>query len=207
MISDVDEAALDQLVGRTTGFRPWRKLLHAVNGLAIAAALSFWPLAEWQAVVVLGVVCGIQAVLDLVRLRVGAANRLFFRAFAPLVSPREAVGIASSTWYTLGVFVAVALFPLDEAVSAVLVLALADPAACWVGSRWGGRPLMGGTRAGTLAFFIVAAVVLGFRHETSTALTAASIVTLAERRAWPLDDNLAIPVVCAAVLVAIGAVP
>lgn len=206
MTADPYQPALDELVRRTTGFRPWRKLFHAVNGLAIAGVLTYGPLARWQAAPTLGAVLAVLLVLDIVRLRIRAANRLFFRVFGRLASPREAIGIASSTWYVLGIFLAVALFPMPEAISAILVLAVADPAASWTGSRLGGRPFLGGTLSGTLVFFVVASVVLVLRHEPVTALATASIVTFAERRAWPLDDNLAIPVVCAGLLTAFAAV-
>lgn len=206
MTVDPDRTELDELVHRTRGLQPWRRLFHAANGVATAVALTWLPLERWQAVAILGAILATLVVADVVRLRSTAANRLFFRAFSPLASPREARGIASSTWYTLGIFLAVALFPLPYAVSGILVLALADPAASYIGQRWGGRPFMGGTRVGTAVFFGVACAVLGLRHALPVALVAAVVVTIAERRSWPLDDNLLIPLACAGVLAAAGLV-
>lgn len=205
MNEDAGATFLDDLVRRTAGFRPWRKLVHVATGLAIASWLSFTPVGGRRAVAVLAAVAAVLVAADLARLRIPRVNRLFFRLFAPLASPREAAGIASSTWYVLGVLAAVALFPEPHAISGVLVLALADPAASWAGSR-GGRPFLGGTLVGTLAFLLVAAVVLALRHEPITALATAAAVTLVERRAWPLDDNLVVPAACAAVLTAIDLV-
>jgi dolichol kinase len=204
--ADPDRAELDELVQRTRGLQPWRRLFHAANGVATAVALTWLPLERWQAIVILGGILAILVVADVVRLRSLAANRLFFRAFALLASPREARGIASSTWYTLGIFLAVALFPLQYAVSGILVLALGDPAASYIGQRWGERPFMGGTLIGTAAFFGVACTVLGLRHTLPGALVAAAVATIAERRSWPLDDNLMIPLACAGVLAAAGLV-
>lgn len=136
---------------------------------------------------------------DVVRLRYPPANELFFRALRVLASPREASGLASSTWYAVSVAAAVALFPLHHAVSAILVLALADPAGSYVGQRWGRRPFLGGTVAGSATFCLVAGVVLGLRHPPAVAVVAVVAAALAERRSWPLDDNLTIPLVTGAV--------
>jgi dolichol kinase len=194
----------DELVGRTSGAQPWRKLFHATNGVAVAAALTHLPLSSSMVVLVLTVVLVVLGLVDLVRLRVPTANRLFFRAFARLASPREARGVASSTWYALGLLLAVTLFPSHHAVSGVLVLALADPVASYVGQRWGRKPFLGGTVEGTIAFFSVAVGVLALRNSVFVALAAAAVVAIAERRSWPLDDNLTIPVTCAGVLTALG---
>ena len=206
MTENPDRPELDELVQRTRGLQPWRRLFHAANGLGTAAALTWLPLERRHAIAILGAVVAFLAVADVVRLRVRSANRFFFRAFSLLASPREAEGIASSTWYALGIFLAVALFPLPYAVSGVLVLGLADPAASYIGQRWGGRPFMGGTLIGTAVFFAVACAVLGLRHALPVALVAAAVVTIAERRSWPLDDNLMIPLACAGVLAAAGLV-
>lgn len=99
---------------------------------------------------------------------------------------------------------AVALFSREHATSAVLVLGLADPAASYAGQRWGHKPFLGGTVLGSTTFFLVAGGVLGSRHTLPLALITAAVVTLAERRSWPLDDNLTIPVACAAALTGLG---
>lgn len=205
LVANARQSEFEALVERTAGPRPWRRLVHALNGLTIAAVLAFVPLTRDQAVTALTTILLALVVLDAVRLRSTSANRLFFRTFAPLLSPREAGHVASSTWYTLGVLLVVALFPRPFAVSATLVLALADPAASWIGRRWGVRRFLGGTVAGSAAFFLVALLVLGPRHGPVTAAVVAAAATLAERRAWPLDDNLAVPVVCATLLAVLEA--
>jgi dolichol kinase len=181
-------------------FQPWRKLFHAASGLVIAAGLTWLPLSDLQATLALGTIAAALIVFDVVRLRSRGLNALFFRAFSRLASPREATGLASSSWYAIGAMLAVAFFERNVAVSAVLVLALADPVASYVGVRWGRRPLLGGTVAGTIAFLVVASVLLILRHPAAVALPSALVTTLAERRAWPLDDNLAVPVACAIAL-------
>ncbi|MEX2465993.1 MAG: hypothetical protein WD995_03740, partial [Gemmatimonadota bacterium] len=120
--------------------------------------------------------------------------------FSRLASPREAVGVASSTWYMLGITLAAAIAPGPVGISAVLVMALADPAASYYGRRWGQRPFLGGSVEGSAIFLLVALAVLLPRHPVPAAVAVAVLATLLERRSWPLDDNLSVPVGCALVL-------
>ena len=193
-------ATLDELIAQTDGPQPWRNAFHAFNAVLIAFAIEFVAPSRGAAIVALAAMTLTVFIADAVRLTNASANKVFFRAFKKLASPREARRIASSTWYALGMLVAVAVFPLEAAVSGVLVLGLCDPAAAYVGRRFGTRPFLGGTLEGSLAFFAVAALTLGLRHSWPAALAAAAAAAIAERRSWPLDDNHTIPVVCAAVI-------
>lgn len=205
------DPALAPLVARTRGPQPWRRLFHAVNGVLVVAALLIldpsWPVA----VGVLAVVTVGCLALDAVRFAWPALNRLFFRLLRPLASPREAEGVASSTWYMLGVLASVAAFPRHVAVAAILVLALADPAASWIGRRWGKRPLGGGSWLGSATFVVVSGVVIlalawvpgtgtgGLLAALATALVVALVTALAEAFSGPLDDNLLVPLVAGGV--------
>ena len=137
MPPDHDTHALHRLVERTDGPQPWRKLFHAFTGVTIAAAPTWSPLSRWTAVTILATVLAVLLLVDVLRLRSARANRLFFRFFSSLASPREARGLASSTWYALGVLIVVAAFHRQDAVSAVLVLAVADSAASYLGRQIG----------------------------------------------------------------------
>lgn len=198
--TDLSTEPTDEAVQRATRFQPWRKLLHAFVGVSIAAALSFLRLEQAVFVAISGGALVTLLVVDVVRLSNGDVNRLFLRAFSALASSQEAARPASSTWYALGVLLVVALFPRPNAVSAVLVLGVADPLASYFGRRWGKTPFLGGTVLGTVTFFVVAVGILGVRHGLATGAVAALAATLVERRSGPLDDNLTIPVVCAGVL-------
>lgn len=190
---DLDPA----LVERTRGPQPWRRLFHAVNGGLVALLLVRFEPSTPVALGALGTLLVALLVLDFVRLRVPRVNEWFFRWFQSLASPREADGMASSTWYTLGLMVSIGLFPRAYAISGILVLAVGDPAASWIGRRYGRRPFLGATLEGSAAFAAAAAVVLAFRHPPAMVAVAAVAGALAERVAWPLDDNLAVPVATA----------
>jgi len=170
--------------------------------VTVVAVVSLLDLSEALTTGVLAAIAVALLAVDLLRLAHSRSNELFFRVFRVLASPREATGIASSTWYASGIAVSVAVFPRTDALSGILVLALADPLASLVGQRWGRRRFLEGTVAGTVAFLLAATAVLTFRHPLAVALPAALLASLAERRSWPLDDNVSIPVVTAAATVA-----
>ena len=199
-----DHGALGVLVARTRGPRPWRRLMHAANGLGIVACLVFLPFAPSVVVGTLTVVLAALVLVDVLRLQNSRLNELFFRLFTCLASPREAHGPASSTWYVLGVVLTLALFPVEASIPAVLVLALADPTAGCVGGRWGRKRLGRGTLEGSAAFFAVAAGLLLLATEPLAALVTAGVVTVVELLPWRVDDNLTIPLAAGASLWALG---
>lgn len=192
---DQAKETIDELVESTQGLRPWRKVFHAGTGLSVVFALMMLDLPRSHAMGILGAVAALLLVADGVRLAHNGANELFFRSFRSLVSPREAAGVASSTWYAFGMLATIALVPRPEALSAILVLGLADPLASVVGQKYGRHPFLGGSVEGTATFLVVAFVILGMRHDWPAALAAGLLAALAERRSWPLDDNFSVPVV------------
>ena len=204
MKTDQPSSSLHRLIERTRGPQPWRKIIHAANALVIVGAIQLFAPPRVTAVTALATVLGAQIVFDLVRLKSDRANEFFFSLFSRLASPREATGLASSTWFTTGVLLAVALFPRPEAVSGILVFGLADPAAGYVGRRWGRRSFLGGTVEGSLVFLTVAFAILVIRHPWPIAATTGILATLLERRSWPIDDNLAVPVLTSAALSALS---
>lgn len=187
--------SMDELVRRTEGLQPLRKLFHAFNGIVVAVGLTLLGLSKDQALMALGGIGVLLLLGDALRLFYKPANELFFRSFSSWVSPREANRPASSTWYVFGILLTLVLVPMPEAVSGVLVLGLADPIASVVGQKYGRRPFLGGTVEGTTAFVIVALTILLVRHPWQAAVPAAVLAAIAERRSWPLDDNFTVPLV------------
>jgi dolichol kinase len=161
---------------------------------------------RWPAVSALCLVLAAQVTVEWLRLRYQRVNRLFMAAFRRLVLRSEVATVASSTWYTAGVILALAVLPREAALSGILILALADPAASLVGQRWGRRPMLGGSLEGMASFAVVAAGVLLLPHEPLVALLAAPPAAIAERLAGRLDDNLVMPVASGAIVWLLGLV-
>ncbi len=198
---DVGDPKLAPLVARTEGLQPWRRVFHAANGLVIAGALALLEPSRELAAGLLALLAAGLFALDLVRLGHSGANRLFFTLLRPFASPREAAGIASSTWYIVGCLFAVALFPPEIAIASILVLAIADPLASYIGRRWGRIPFGTGTVEGTAVFALTAFALLALQVPPGPAAGAALSTALLERAPWPLDDNLVIPVTAGTALV------
>ncbi len=188
------DAELRELVDRTEGLQPWRRLFHAANGCLIVAALEL-DILTWDQMVLLlgGALLGALAV-DIARLRIHSVQRFFFRSFSALASPREARGIASSTWYVAGSVLALLLFPVKVAEASILVLALGDPAASYVGRRWGRIRFGDGSVRGTAVFLLVALAVLLAFFPAKFAVAGALVATVVERIPWGVDDNFTLPV-------------
>lgn len=203
--ASLPDPELTRLVDRTMGLQPWRRVFHALSGIAIVAGL-LWYVQEraWQ-LAILGGLALLLYLGDSLRLRVPALNRLFFTLFLPLASPREMSGPASSTWYALGIFLTVLLFPLEIAVVAILVLSLADPAASVVGRLWGRRPLGKGSWEGSVAFALVAAPILIHQGGMVGGLAATLLTAAAEVAPLRLDDNLVVPLAAGGSLLLAGA--
>ena len=191
---------LESLVERTRGLQPWRRLFHATNGLVITGVLLFSPLDASLVIRILGAILGVMLILDIVRLLVPGMNRLFFRTFIRLASPRERGRPASSTWYVLGALLTLLFFPVHIAAPAILVLALADPGASLLGRAFGTRRVGKGTVEGSSAFFAIASLSLLPFFPWPQALGAALLVAAVEIIPWPLDDNLVVPVASGGIL-------
>lgn len=203
--SDPMETDLDQLVESTRGVQPFRRLFHMAVGLSFAGILWYLDPSRTEralAIGAMGLLVALLLLVDVVRLSIPGLNVLFFRTLRSLASPREAKGIASSTWYVVGILIALVLYPIDIVVPAILVLALADPAANYFGRRWGRRRIGTGTIEGVMVFVLVAVGVLLFWASPAIAIAAAVAGALIEVAPWSgrLDDNLTIPLAVATVL-------
>jgi dolichol kinase len=124
---------------------------------------------------------------------------MVFRTFRVLLRPHE-VDSPSLSWYVLGVFLVLWVPDPTVVVPALLVLAVADPAAGLVGETWGTHALGKGTVQGSLTFFLAALAVLMPFTGVLAALTVGAVATVAEVARTPLDDNLVIPVITALAL-------
>jgi dolichol kinase len=132
-----------------------------------------------------------------------AVQRLVLDTGRSLLRPEELRGLSGPTVLACGYALAWWVFAAPVALSAVLVTALADPAAAVVGRRFGG-----GVRkswAGSAACTAVAAVVLAtLGVPAPAALATACVAAAAERVAWYGVDNVLLPLSVGATLTLLG---
>ena len=113
--------------------------------------------------------------------------------------PSEAHRPSGAGTLALGYAVVWWLFPPAVAEAAIVVAALADPAAALVGSRFGRG--VAKSVPGSLACACVAATVLAVLRFPPAALVVAAIgAAAAERAPWPGTDNFVVPLAVGALL-------
>jgi dolichol kinase len=195
------------------GFRPanlTRSAVHALSGVlallviqhVVTTPRAMFGLALGFAVWAWGMEIG--------RRRSQAVNRLLMRLFGPIAHPHERERINSATWYVTALL-ALSLTASPMACSlAVIVLGIGDPAASFVGRRFGRHRLASGRSVeGSLGFVVFAAAAaaatlfayypaLSFGEVAALAFASAAAGALAELLTASLDDNLVIPLAAAA---------
>lgn len=133
-------------------------------------------------------------------------NVFLLRYLGAIAHPHEHHRVNSATWYIVALFLLALTVPPLAASLAVLILGCCDPAAAFVGRRWGRIRLVSGrTLEGTGAFVIagmfVALAILLIYYRTLyswpqmllLAFVASSAGAIAELFSKKLDDNLTIP--------------
>lgn len=174
----------------------WRRTLHLASGSL--GLLWYLRVPAATITVILLSILGLAAALEGLRRRPGA-RALLERVSLGALRPDEARGMTGATLLAAGYTATWLLFPPYAAASAILVTAAADPAAAIVGTRFGVRGSK--TWAGSAAAFAVALLVLLAQRIAVAAAVAGSLAAaLAERAGARGLDNVAVPVLTAAVL-------
>ncbi|MBL4845246.1 MAG: hypothetical protein JKY65_06960 [Planctomycetes bacterium] len=137
-------------------------------------------------------------------------NEALCNGMAVVAHPHERRDVNSATWYTTALFLLAIFFLPPVCVVALAVLGLADPAAAFVGRRWGRiRLIHGRSLEGSLTFVVVGTLAglgalslwypeIKLSYAALMALGAALPAAVAELFSRRVDDNLSIPVASAA---------
>jgi dolichol kinase len=193
-----------------------RSLFHVASGAVALGLIRFMPTRGW--LVAVAAAFGLAAwSMEIARRRSEAINERLMRFFGPVAHPDERYRVNSSTWYVTALVLLASLAPAYAAEIGVLVLAVADPAAAFLGRRFGRVRLRNGrTLEGTLAFFAVGAIatfgwlslttLVALPTSTKLALAAAGAAAgaVTELGSSRVDDNFSIPIVVAASVATLG---
>ena len=188
---------------------PARSIFHMVSAL-VSLSFVLVVFTPTQLPWVAGSIAGTFWILEALRRPFPRVNVILMRFFRPIAHASEAHRINSATWY----MTALTLLAITQhawlCVIGVAVLGFADPAASFVGRRWGrvelihGRTLEGGFAfvvAGTITATLALQLVTP-RPAWGIALLVAFIASvagaIAEMLSRRLDDNLTIPLVSSA---------
>ncbi len=187
-----------------------RKLYHLVNGL-ICFGLYAFVLTRAQSLLVLGSIGGLWFLVDTLRFRSPVVNRMALRVFGRLMRREELRSLTGNSYFILGLFIVACVFPRPIVCLSVLYLALGDPIAAIVGTRWGkhrvwNKKSVEGMTANflvtALASWLCGAFLLASPNPWLLALVGGVCSVIAEAIPLGVDDNLSIPVVSATLLLA-----
>jgi dolichol kinase len=182
-------------VSLTAPREDWRRLVHLATG---AAAFATTLVPDRATSLILGLLLGVAVVAELARRRSAAVRDIIEWAGGSMLRPAERKRVTGPTLLVAGYALAWFLFPAAVAMPAMVVAAVADPAAALVGRRLGRRP---GRKslAGSVAAYLAAAGALIALAVPLTAAAAAGVVAALAERA-PEVDNVAVPVATATAL-------
>lgn len=163
-----------------------RRLLH----VGTAAVLLTIPLASWTVFRITVVVAAVLvAAFETVRLAVPAIHARV-AGWIPVFQASEARRPSGAAWLWLA-YTIVCWLPAPSPAAGILVAALADPAASFVGQRFG----VAGTKtwAGSFAGLVVACgVLVTLGLPWPAVLGPGAVAAALERWPGPFDDNLLI---------------
>lgn len=176
-----------------------RKAIHIVAAL-VATGIA-WRAPERVATTILAGAALLALTIEVARLYIAPARRVFYRVVGFMLRPHERCRITGATTLALGFAGAILLFPPHMAAVGFLYAGVGDAAAALIGRRFGRhRTARGKSLEGSVAFFLVA-VLAGWATPgigLLPATCAAFATTLLEAGSLPIDDNLYLPAAGAA---------
>ncbi len=188
-----------------------RTAFHITSAL-VCLVLVEYVLAPWQMVVVAGIGAVWCWTMEIGRRFSADMNERLLRLFSAVSHPHERHTVNSATWYSTALVLMALLFTPRTCVVALVILGLADPAAAFVGRRWGRLRFKNGrSLEGTLTFVLVGAAAAfatlaiwhwsdlsSWKAAVAIAFGAALPAAVAELVTRKIDDNFAIPLAAGA---------
>lgn len=186
-----------------------RRLWHFLGVMTMA--LLEWSLDHRQAVITALSVGGFMVVFDLCRLYSKRLNLFFTWLFGAVMREHERTRPAGSTMMMVGVAIIVTAYPRLVVILTLMLFAVADPLASYIGIRFGKDKLIGnkslqGSLAALVACFVVSLLFYRAQGLMQDRLFIACLLTGligAAAELIPvgkLDDNFIFPVATATLL-------
>ncbi|MYC34334.1 MAG: hypothetical protein F4X64_14315 [Chloroflexi bacterium] len=140
------------------------------------------------------------------RLRSPRLNALYMAVFGPILKQSESAEITGATWFLIAAFFTFFFYGPEIALPVLLFVAIGDPAAALVGTRFPGPRFWGKSPSGGFAFVAAALAVwaiicaLGYGQWSLAVIVAAVVAALVELAPLPVDDNLTVPLLAGAAM-------
>lgn len=179
-----------------------RTIFHVGSGVVALTFVRVLPTRAWL-VAAAAAFATFAWTCEILRRRSPAINARLMRFFGPVAHAHEWREVNSATWYATALVLMALVVPLDAAEVGIVVLAVADPMAGFVGRRFGRRRLASGRSfegaaafalSGALAAFAWTSVAGTFEgSRLAIAIVGGIVGALVELFVARVDDNLAIP--------------
>jgi dolichol kinase len=140
--------------------------------------------------------------LEILRRSHGTTANIFNKIFGPILRSHEREQKPHAvTWFFTAATISAAIFPKYITIMSITISLFSDAAAALIGIRFGSRRFKGKSLEGSLAFFLVAVIVVAAAPKIAynwgeylIGIVAAMIGTFAELITVDLlDDNLTVP--------------
>lgn len=186
-----------------------RSLIHALSGVACLLLVQH-VLGPVSMIAVAGAAFAGAWTMEISRRRSERVNALLMRLFGPIAHAYESKKVNSATWFTTALFLLTLTTSPLVCSLAVMVLGFGDPAASYIGRRFGRHRLTTGRSVeGSLGFVVVAWLAafvtmlvyypeLPLAERVALAAAAAVFGAVGELLTATLDDNLVVPLAAAA---------
>ena len=176
-----------------------RKSIHLL-GLIVPIAYLFTE--KPTALIIVGILTGIALLIELLKVLFPPFMDLFVRIFSPMLRSRERKGgLTGATYYLIGALLCILIFEKTLAIVCIGFLILGDLFAAVIGKQWGRTKLFSKkSLEGSLACFVVCALIALIKFHPIVALTGAIVATLIELIPTGLDDNLSMPLISGMVM-------
>ncbi len=169
-----------------------RKSIH-LFGLLVPIIYSF--VEKPTALIIVGLLTLIALLIELLKTLSPPFRDLFFRILSPMLRSHERRGgVTGATYYFIGSFLCILIFNKNLAIVCLCFLILGDLFAALIGKQWGRTKLIAKkSLEGSLACFVVCALIALMKYHPVIALAGALVATLVELFPTGLDDNLTMP--------------
>lgn len=169
-----------------------RKSVHLI-GLIVPIFYIF--IERHQAIIAVGVLVFIALLIELLKTLWSSFRVVFYEAFTPLLRSHERNGaVTGATYFLIGIFLPILLFPKILAIVCIFFMILGDMAAALIGKKWGRTKLFSRkSLEGSLACFLVCILIALVKFNPVVAAIGALVATMVEVLPTKLDDNLTMP--------------
>ncbi len=169
-----------------------RKSVHLI-GLIVPIFYLF--IERHQAVIAVGALVVIALLIELLKFRWPSFRVVFYEVFTPLLRSHERNGaVTGATYFLIGVFLPILLFPKILAIVCIFFMILGDMAAALIGKKWGRTKLFSRkSLEGSLACFLVCILIALVKFNPAVAVIGALVATMVEVLPTKIDDNLTMP--------------